>query len=108
MISVPSYKNAYVSNLEVCIGWDGRNRKNTYLPYPLWNQPRVIREVVIAMLRTHAMRRELVDELILWDKCLGKLSKSEPPETEDERKMMGKIIEGLFDFIEKVDSLDKS
>lgn len=92
----------------LCVGWNGKNRKNTYPPYPLWDQPQVIREVVIAMLRTHMMGRELIDELILWNKCLGKLSKSELPETEDERKMMGKIIEDIFDFIEKVDSLDKS
>ena len=89
----------------ICFGWSERD--DVKLPsYPFWEQSQFIREVIIAMLRTHWMGKDVIKEVLNWEKGMAKFPKFNPTDDE-ERKIMGEIIKAIYEFIKDVDSSGK-
>lgn len=87
----------------MCFGLIDKDRGMIDPLYPFWEQPQFIRDVIIAMLRTHSLGREVIKNILLWERCFNKLQAFKEPANNEESKMMSEIIKAVYEFIKEVD-----
>lgn len=85
----------------MCFGWIDKNGRMMEPLYPFWKQSQFIRDVIIAMLRTHLLGREVIKDILLWKRCFNKLQAFIEPASNEESKMMGEIVKAVYEFIKE-------